>query len=115
VQLGVPAASAREHRARAALDEYEHIIRTTKTTLEPGKLRYEHPLFQEPFGFALAMVDAAEHILLHCGETYMAYCERWAQTGEPFTLEDDMRLQGALQQAIKDLGINSEKPNPAIS
>ena len=50
---------------------------------------------------ALAMVDAAEHILLHCGQTYMAYCERWATIGEPFTLEDDMRLHGALQQAGK--------------
>jgi 3-hydroxy-9,10-secoandrosta-1,3,5(10)-triene-9,17-dione monooxygenase len=87
--------------ARAALDEYERILRTTQTTLEPGKLRYEHPLFQEPFGLALAMVDAAEHILLHCGQTYMAYCQRWAETGEPFTLEEDMRLHGALQQAGK--------------
>jgi 3-hydroxy-9,10-secoandrosta-1,3,5(10)-triene-9,17-dione monooxygenase len=87
--------------ARAALDEHERLMLTTRTTMEPGKLRCEQGLFQEPFGMAMAMVDAAEHILLHVGETYMEYCFRWARTGQPFTLEDDMRLQGALQQAGK--------------
>ena len=28
---------------------------------------------------------------------------------------DKQKTQGALQQAVKDLGINPEKPNPAIS
>ncbi|PYX07139.1 MAG: hypothetical protein DMG85_12100, partial [Acidobacteria bacterium] len=28
---------------------------------------------------------------------------------------DKQKTQGSLQQAIKDLGINPEKPNPAIS
>jgi 3-hydroxy-9,10-secoandrosta-1,3,5(10)-triene-9,17-dione monooxygenase len=85
--------------ARAALDEYERLLLTTPSATEPGTFRYELAAFQEPFGLALAMVDAAEHILLHVGQTHMAYCQRWARTGQPYTHEDDLRLHGALQQA----------------
>jgi len=85
--------------ARAALDEAEEILRSRKTVMPPQVLRYEHPDFQRDFGLAMGMVDAAEAILLHSTEAYMAYCARGPSGGEPFSIEEDVRLYATLQQA----------------
>jgi 3-hydroxy-9,10-secoandrosta-1,3,5(10)-triene-9,17-dione monooxygenase len=85
--------------ARAALAEYEQIITTRKTYIPPQVPRYTHPDHQRPYGYALALADAAEGLLLHVAELYMEYSQRWAQTGRPFSREDDVRLYAMLQQA----------------
>jgi 3-hydroxy-9,10-secoandrosta-1,3,5(10)-triene-9,17-dione monooxygenase len=85
--------------ARAALAEYEHIIRTRLTIFQPQIPRYTHPDHQRVYGQALALTDAAEAIVLHAGERYMELGRRWADTGEPFSREDDARLFAMLQQA----------------
>ncbi len=85
--------------ARAALEEFEGIITTRKTTFPPQVMRYEHPDFQRTFGLARGMADASEALLYHAGETYMELAHRWARTGEPFTRDDDIRMFGVLQQS----------------
>jgi 3-hydroxy-9,10-secoandrosta-1,3,5(10)-triene-9,17-dione monooxygenase len=85
--------------ARAALDEYERILTTSKTRTAPQVLQFQHRDFQQAFGLAMSMTDAAEAILIHAAETYMAYCQRWAEQGVPFSQEDDLRLWATLQQA----------------
>jgi 3-hydroxy-9,10-secoandrosta-1,3,5(10)-triene-9,17-dione monooxygenase len=85
--------------ARAALAEYEQIIKTKQTIFPPQVPRYTHPDHQRPYGQALALADAAEAIVLHAGERYMELARRWADTGEPFSREDDARLFTMLQQA----------------
>ena len=70
--------------ARAALDEYEQIIKTKMTYFPPQVPRYTHPDYQRTYGHALALTDAAEAIVLHVGDRYMELAERWAATGEPF-------------------------------
>jgi len=85
--------------ARAALDEYEDIIRSHKTTLDPNQLRVDNPDFQRFFGEALALTDAAEAIVLKGCERYMEYCHRWATDGTPITVEDNFRLWTMIQQA----------------
>jgi 3-hydroxy-9,10-secoandrosta-1,3,5(10)-triene-9,17-dione monooxygenase len=85
--------------ARAALQEYEQIITTRKTIFGPQVLRYTHPDFQRPYGHALALTDAAEAIILQVGEQYSELSQRWADTGEPFTRETDVRLYAMVQQA----------------
>jgi 3-hydroxy-9,10-secoandrosta-1,3,5(10)-triene-9,17-dione monooxygenase len=85
--------------ARAALEEYEQIITTKLTYFPPQVPRYTHPDYQRTYGHALALTDAAEAIVLRAGDRYMELAARWAQTGEPFTREDDVRLFTMIQQA----------------
>jgi 3-hydroxy-9,10-secoandrosta-1,3,5(10)-triene-9,17-dione monooxygenase len=85
--------------ARAALDEYEHIITTRMTYFPPQVPRYTHPDHQQPYGYALALTDTAEGIIMNVGEQYSELSRRWAQTGEPFTREADVRLYAMVQQA----------------
>ncbi len=85
--------------ARAALEEYEHIIRTRPTVFPPQVPRYTHPDYQRPYGQALALTDAAEAIVLRAGQRYMELARRWAGGGEPFSREDDVRLWAMIQQA----------------
>jgi 3-hydroxy-9,10-secoandrosta-1,3,5(10)-triene-9,17-dione monooxygenase len=84
---------------RAALDEFEQVLRTTKNRMGPPVLQMQDRGFQTSFGLALALVDAAEMILRQCGDQFTEYCERWARTGQPYGPEDDTRLHAALQQA----------------
>jgi 3-hydroxy-9,10-secoandrosta-1,3,5(10)-triene-9,17-dione monooxygenase len=85
--------------ARAALEEYEQIIESKLTYFPPQIPRYTHPDYQRTYGHALALTDAAEAIVLQAGDRYMDLAGRWAQTGEPFTREDDVRLFTMIQQA----------------
>jgi 3-hydroxy-9,10-secoandrosta-1,3,5(10)-triene-9,17-dione monooxygenase len=85
--------------ARAALAEFEESIRTRKTAFPPQVFRYEHPDFQRVFGVARGMTEASENLLYRVGEVYMELCERWAETGEVFSRNDDLRLWGMAQQA----------------
>src|SRR5689334_8110697 len=85
--------------ARAALEEYEQIIKSKLTYFPPQVPRYTHPDYQRAYGHALALTDAAEAIVLQAGDRYMELAERWAATGEPFTREDDVRLFAMIQQA----------------
>jgi 3-hydroxy-9,10-secoandrosta-1,3,5(10)-triene-9,17-dione monooxygenase len=85
--------------ARAALDEYEEIIKTRKTLSLPQIPRYQHADFQRSFGEALTLTDAAEALMLKGCEMYHEYCQRWADTGQPIGLEENMRLWGLIQHA----------------
>ena len=87
--------------ARAALAEYEDIITTKKTYFAPQIPRYQHIDHQRAWGHALALIDSAEAIVLHCGERYMELAERWHRTGEPFSREDDIRMYAMIQQAAQ--------------
>ena len=85
--------------ARAALEEYEQIILTKPTYFPPQVPRYTHPDYQRVYGRAVALTDAAEAIVLRAGERYMELAARWAEAGEPFSREDDVRLFTMIQQA----------------
>ncbi|MQA09545.1 MAG: hydroxylase [Pseudonocardiaceae bacterium] len=87
--------------ARAALDEYEQLIHTKRTSVPPPVPRTESPDFQRWLGELLGRTDAAERLLHSAGESYMDKCRRWEEHGEPFTPEDDARLRGVLLQAAK--------------
>jgi 3-hydroxy-9,10-secoandrosta-1,3,5(10)-triene-9,17-dione monooxygenase len=84
---------------RAALDEYEEIIRTKDTIFPPFTPRYLNHDHQRAFGLALGMIDAAEAVALQRAEMYMEYCRRGAGGGEPFTLDEDFRLFASLEHA----------------
>jgi 3-hydroxy-9,10-secoandrosta-1,3,5(10)-triene-9,17-dione monooxygenase len=86
---------------RAALDEYEHILRTRKTYVPPIVPRWQHHDFQRPFGMALGLVDAAESVVVRGAELYMEYCRRGVEGGEPFTVQEDYRLFTQAQHAMR--------------
>jgi 3-hydroxy-9,10-secoandrosta-1,3,5(10)-triene-9,17-dione monooxygenase len=83
----------------AALDEYEHLMRTKNTLYPPIQPRYTHHDYQRYLGLALGMLDAAERIVLSAGDVYMEYCRRGFEGGKPFTMEEDLRLVTSLQHA----------------
>jgi 3-hydroxy-9,10-secoandrosta-1,3,5(10)-triene-9,17-dione monooxygenase len=85
--------------AKAALDEYEDIIRTKKTTFPPITPRAEHEDFQRALGQATVLTDAAENLLIRGAEVYMEICQRWAADGTLITVEQNLRLWAMMQQA----------------
>jgi alkylation response protein AidB-like acyl-CoA dehydrogenase len=85
--------------AKAALDEYEDIIRTKKTTFPPFIPRAEHEDFQRALGQAMALTDAAENLMIRGCEVYMEMCQRWAADGTLITVEQNLRLWAMMQQA----------------
>jgi 3-hydroxy-9,10-secoandrosta-1,3,5(10)-triene-9,17-dione monooxygenase len=95
VSLIVPIVGA----ARASLEEYEETIKTRKTLSLPQIARFEHADFQRSFGEALTLADAAEALMFKACELYHEYCQNWAETGVPITVEQNMRLWGIVQHA----------------
>lgn len=87
--------------ARAALDEYEQIIRSKRSSFPPFEPRYQHPDHQRTYGLALAAIDSAEAILYHTGDLYMSYAEATRREGVRFTMDQDSRLYGMIQQAAR--------------
>jgi 3-hydroxy-9,10-secoandrosta-1,3,5(10)-triene-9,17-dione monooxygenase len=85
--------------AKAALDEYQDLIRTKNTNFPPIVPRAEHEDFQRALGQATILVDAAENLMIRGGEVYMEMCQRWASDGTLITVEQNLRLWAMLQQA----------------
>jgi 3-hydroxy-9,10-secoandrosta-1,3,5(10)-triene-9,17-dione monooxygenase len=87
--------------ARAALEEYEQILRTKRVFGNPAIKRLDDPESQQNFGKALQLTDAAEAVTIRAGQIYMEQCDRWAKNGTPITAEDTLRLWGIAQEGCK--------------
>ena len=85
---------------KGALDEYEQVLRSRKTQRPPIVERYLDPDYQRWFGLAVGRVATAEAALVRCAEQYMALCRRTAETGQPFTREDDLRLNMIARESL---------------
>jgi 3-hydroxy-9,10-secoandrosta-1,3,5(10)-triene-9,17-dione monooxygenase len=85
--------------ARAALEEYEQIIRTKKVLANPNLLRMNDPESQRAFGKAMALADMAEAATLAAAQMYLEQCNRWAQHGTPITPADTLRMWTLAQEA----------------
>jgi 3-hydroxy-9,10-secoandrosta-1,3,5(10)-triene-9,17-dione monooxygenase len=85
--------------AKAALDEYERLISTKKTTFSPHVLRARHHDYQRTLGQTMGMVDAAEATIVRIGQLYMEYCAAAATGEREFTMEMDYRLDQMAIQA----------------
>ena len=83
--------------AYAAIDEYEHIMRT-KTVMGSKTLKLEDPISQAALGEALANAHAAEALMIASMEMYHAQCERWRTTGEPITPTDTFKIWSIAQR-----------------
>jgi 3-hydroxy-9,10-secoandrosta-1,3,5(10)-triene-9,17-dione monooxygenase len=79
--------------AKGALAEYHRLLTTQKTSFPPPVPRSESDFFQQWYGEAMAMVDAAEMLLLGTARRYTETCEAWARDRTPFTYVEDARLR----------------------
>jgi 3-hydroxy-9,10-secoandrosta-1,3,5(10)-triene-9,17-dione monooxygenase len=86
---------------KGALEEYETILTSRKTQRPPIVSRHLDPDYQRWFGLALGQTAAAEAALIQCAEQYMELCARMLETGEPFTREDDLRLNIIAREAVR--------------
>lgn len=86
--------------AQAAVDEFERIIRTSKTAspLPPG-LRAEAVDYQRTFGLGLAKASAARQIVLGTAREHLEHCRLAAENGIPYLAEDDLLLESTHGQA----------------
>jgi 3-hydroxy-9,10-secoandrosta-1,3,5(10)-triene-9,17-dione monooxygenase len=85
---------------KGAIDEYEDVLRRRKTQRPPIVFRYLDPDYQRWFGLAMGRAAAAEAMLLSCADQYMEMCHRAVETGQPFTREDDLRLNIVAREAL---------------
>jgi len=85
---------------KGALEEYERILTTRKTQRPPIVSRHLDPDYQRWFGLAMGRAAAAEAAVIHAAEEYMELCRRAVETGEPFTREDDLRLNIVAREAL---------------
>jgi 3-hydroxy-9,10-secoandrosta-1,3,5(10)-triene-9,17-dione monooxygenase len=93
--------------AQAMLDESERILATRPTNPtgnreDPGGIRRaEHPDYQRAFGLAMSWTDAAEAIMVRCGQLFHEYAAEGLAGGAPFGEERAMRMYGRLMTVQK--------------
>lgn len=87
--------------AWAALDEFEELMASKKASFPPRGARLDTPEYHRWFGKILALTDSAEALLLAGTRQYIALAQRWIDTREEFTPEQDARLRAVLQQAAR--------------
>jgi 3-hydroxy-9,10-secoandrosta-1,3,5(10)-triene-9,17-dione monooxygenase len=85
--------------ARAALDEFDENIMKRPTYQPPIVPRFQNFDYQRVYGYAMALIDSAEALLLGAAEKQGMYVRRWGETGAPYTLEEQVRLLGTVQAA----------------
>jgi 3-hydroxy-9,10-secoandrosta-1,3,5(10)-triene-9,17-dione monooxygenase len=79
--------------AQAAVDEYEQIV--------AERSRTEDANYQRCLGLGLAYTDAAESIVLRCGDLYLDYAREAMEGGRTFDEERGYRVYGQMMSAHK--------------
>ena len=78
--------------ARAALEEYEQLLRNKPLLFDPRRTRMHDPEFQRILGEALCRADAAQALTLSGARMHMEQCRQWLQEGRPITWTDTLRV-----------------------
>jgi 3-hydroxy-9,10-secoandrosta-1,3,5(10)-triene-9,17-dione monooxygenase len=88
--------------ARAALDEYEQILRTRTIGPPPNAVpRFNAPDHQVTFGTNYGKVEAAETTLLGLARRHAELSRLGVEGERPFTVEDDALLMASFQHVIR--------------
>lgn len=85
--------------ALAALDEYEHIIRTRMTLKAPRVHKMETEQAQRVMGEALTLTDAAQSIMADVGRLHTELATDALEGGPSYGYAEDTRLRGRVHQA----------------
>lgn len=78
--------------ARAAIDEFEQLVRTKPMLFDPQVRRSHDPNNQITLGEAATRADAAEALTLAATRLQEELNERWAREGKPITAADTLRV-----------------------
>ncbi|MFF4476759.1 acyl-CoA dehydrogenase [Streptomyces sp. NPDC001520] len=83
---------------RAMLDEYRSALLEKKPMWNPHGLRADDAHYQQWYGEACSLLDAAAAVLQQVGELYHDLCEREVRGEGEFGLADDLRLTNLCAQ-----------------
>lgn len=86
--------------ARAAVDEYERLLRTKKTAGPQPQPRYTAGEHQRAFASAIALADAADDVLERAAERYMDLCHEAVEQPQGFSRAGAGRTAMAANQAV---------------
>ena len=87
--------------ARAALDEYQQIMKAKPMTFSPQQTRMHDVNQQRAMGEAMNLIDAAELLTLATVDHLTAMHRRWAKDGTPITMADTLQVAGVARQACR--------------
>ncbi len=87
--------------ARAALEEYEHLMRVKPLLFDPRRTRMHDPELQRIFGEALCRADAAEALTFGATRLYIEQCDRWMKERQPITAADTLRIWGTAREGCR--------------
>jgi 3-hydroxy-9,10-secoandrosta-1,3,5(10)-triene-9,17-dione monooxygenase len=87
--------------ARAALEEYEQLLRNKPLLLDPRRTRMHDPDLQRIFGEAMCRADAAETLTLGATRLHLDQCRQWLAQGRPITSADTMRVWGVSREGCR--------------
>jgi 3-hydroxy-9,10-secoandrosta-1,3,5(10)-triene-9,17-dione monooxygenase len=87
--------------ARAALEEYEQLLRNKPLLLDPRRTRMHDPDLQRIFGEAMCRADAAEALTLGATRLHLDQCRQWLAQGRPITSADTMRVWGISREGCR--------------
>ena len=85
--------------ARAAIEEYEQLIRTRKVIGNPNLFIYQQTDVQAALGEAMVLADSAEAVMRAAADLYREYCERWARNGTPISSAETMKMWAMARQS----------------
>ncbi|MGV9481596.1 acyl-CoA dehydrogenase family protein [Gordonia aichiensis] len=87
--------------AWAAIDQFEELMEARPASFPPRTPRIQTPEYHRWFGSLLAQIDSAENLLISAVRQHEALGQKWVDTGEEFTPEQDARLRGIVQTAAR--------------
>ena len=87
--------------ARAALDEFEKLIRERDIMGQPGVKRIHDPFVQNLYGEVLAQAESARALTLAAIELYLEQCRRAVRDKRPITPADTFEVWGMASNACK--------------
>ncbi|HWX78975.1 MAG TPA: hypothetical protein VNZ02_02705 [Steroidobacteraceae bacterium] len=87
--------------ARAALEEYERMMRAKPLLFDPQRMRMHDPELQRIFGEALCRADAAEALTLSATRLHVEQCDKWMKERRPITAADTLRVWGTAREGCR--------------
>jgi 3-hydroxy-9,10-secoandrosta-1,3,5(10)-triene-9,17-dione monooxygenase len=84
--------------ARAALEEYELLLRNKPLLMDPSRTRMHDPQLQRIFGEALCRADAAEALTLSGTRLHLQQCRQWLEEGRPISSADTLQVWGLARE-----------------
>ena len=87
--------------ARAALEEYEQLLRNKPLLFDPHRTRMHDPELQRIFGEAMCRADAAQALTLSATRLHLEQCRQWMDEGRSITSADTLHVWGVAREGCR--------------